>query len=152
MLVIQLLVLIPIRCIISLSALQGAPTLQAVRELGADLTNSDQILRTMNDARLKPKADEIYHRDGYLYHQIDQVFFGLLAFLTGVQIYRRESAAYAFMRVFMAGSLVTGTTVLLFSRVAHKPSQVVLFGVFCVWVAVWWLYFERSNRVKEVLT
>ena len=145
-LVIQLLVLIPIRSAMSLLTLEGAPTLQAMRELGADLTDADQILRVMNDARFTKKTEEIYRRDGYIFQQIDQTFFGLLSLLTGIQIYRRKSAAYAFMRVFMAGSLVTGALVLLF-----KPSQIVLFGVFCAWVAVWWIYFERSKRVKDTL-
>lgn len=152
MLAIQLAILIPVRSIMGLMALQGAPTLQAMRELGADLTDADQILRAMNDARFTPKREEIYRRDGYIFRQIDQAFFGLTALLTGFQIFRRERAAYGFMRFFVVGSFITGLLVLFLSQGGLWPETVIPFALFCIWAIVWWLYFERSKRVRETLT
>jgi hypothetical protein len=151
-LVIQLAILIPARSAMSLLALQGAPSLQAMRELGADLTDADQILRAVNDARFTTKTEEIYRRDGYIFRQIDQVVFGLAAFLTGIQILRREPAAYGFMRFFVMSSFITGLLVLFLSHGGLWPQTVIPFVMFCVWAIVWWFYFERSKRVKQTLT
>jgi len=151
-LVIQILILIPIRSAMSPMSLQAATTIQAMRELGADLTDADQILRVMNDPRMTPKTEEIYRRDGYIFRQIDQAVFGLTALLTGFQILRRDRAAYGFMRFFVIASFITGLLVLFLSRAGLSPQTVIPFAMFCIWAVVWWLYFERSKRVRETLT
>lgn len=150
-LVIQLLVLVPLRSALSLAGTSGGPTLQAMRELRADLTKPDQIMQTLNHPRFRATTQAIYRRDGYVFYQIDQVVFGLVGLLAGLAICQRSRSAYVLMRTFVIASTATGLLVLAFGRAGHQPTQVVLFGAFVVWWLLWWLYFERSRRVRETL-
>lgn len=150
-LVIQLAVIIPVRSVLSLIDLHAEPSLQTTRELGADLTDPNQIQRAIDDVRFAAKRREIYRRDGYVFRQIDQVFFGVTSLLAGLMILRKEPSAYGFMRFFVAGSVITGLLVLFLSHGGLWPESVIPFGLFCIWAIAWLLYFERSKRVRVTM-